>query len=814
MTSSRHPDDLPDPSEPTLPLTPSTSREAPARRTHIGPYRILRVLGEGGMGIVYLAQQAEPIRRQVAIKVLRHRMSDPLAIHRFEVERHALARMSHPHIAQVFEAGDTAEGAPFVVMEHVPGEPVTTYCDCRRLDLDSRLELFQKICQGVHHAHQKGVLHRDLKPANLLVTEIDGRPVPKIIDFGIALALEPTGVSPRESSSGRLLGTPAYLPPEVILDPAGSDLDIRSDVFSLGVVLFELLTGERPFTRSGSSYDNLRRQVESERVAAPSHRLRSLEPTARDRRAAQCGLRNGATLLRRVRGDLDRITLQATHRERNHRYGSAAELQNDLHRHREHKPVKAGTSGPLYRGRKFLRRYRSGIAAAALLLLTLTAGVVARTLEAQRANREAALAHQVSQFLMDLFRVSDPEVTPGDTVTARELLDRGAARIRRELADQPVPRARLMVTMGTVYRQLGLYEGAEPLLDEAVSLFREHLGARDPELSEGLLALGVLHWEQGHYPRAEPLLSEALELRRRHGSGPLELAEALEALGALRKAQGRYEDAETHHLEALALRRQEGEEQALAASLDDLGTLYVDWGHFEDAEASLRRALELRENLFGAEHPLVATTLNGLAIAVAQQGRDAEAEELFRRSLEIRERTLGPEHPQVAQILNNLSNVYMATDRPEDAARSLERAAEIWEARLGPESPRLGNALHNLADLYLQEGLPDRAEPLFRRVLAVFEAALSPDHPRVAYPLVGLAEVLQERGRPEDAEPLLRRALTLREAALEADHPALVKTREQYAEVLRSLGRDREAAALEISAEPGANLTEPATDPP
>jgi len=792
-----------DASEPTLALThrvPDAEREP---RIHIGPYRVLEVLGEGGMGIVYLAQQTEPIRRQVAIKVLRPRRSDPVSLHRFEAERHALARMSHPHIAQVFEAGDTPEGEPYVVMEHVPGEPVTEFCDRRRLGLDARLDLFQRICEGVHHAHQKGVLHRDLKPENLLVTEVDGRPVPKIIDFGIARALESTGTASDGSSGSALLGTPSYLPPEAILEPDRGDLDTRSDVFSLGVVLFELLIGERPLTRDGSSYRNLRQQVERERVVAPGLRLGQLDREARRRRAERCGLGSGRALLRRVRGDLDWITLRATARAREERYGSAVELRNDLERHRMHKPVVAAPTGPLYLGRKFLRRYRSGAVAALLLLVTLSAGVVARTLEARRANREAATARQTSQFLIDLFQVSDPEVTPGESVTARELLDRGAARIRRGLAAQPVPRARLMVTMGIVYRQLGLYGSAEPLLEEALALLREHLGDDEPELGEALLALGVLHWEQGHYDRAEPLLVEALELRRRqYGARNPEVAEALSHLGSLHKSQGRYPEAEANHLEALSIRQQQEDSAALADDLDDLGTLYVDWGRFELAEERLRGALEIREQQFGPEHPLVATTLNGLAIAVAQQGRDAEAEELFVRSLEIRERTLGPTHPQVAQSLNNLANIYFATGRPQAAATRLERAVDIWEARLGPENPRLGSALHNLADLYMEEGRLDRAETLFRRALAIFETSLAADHPNLAYPLHGLGQLLQRRGQPEAAESLFQRALTLRQATLEADHPALIESREHYADLLRSLGRDDEAAALEASPSP------------
>lgn len=778
--------------------------EARPRRGRIGPYRILRVLGEGGMGVVYLAQQVEPIRRQVALKVLRSPVSDEVGIHRFEVERHTLARMSHPYIAQVFEAGETRDGEPYVVMEYVSGEPVTDYCDRRCLDLDARLDLFQKICEGVHHAHQKGVLHRDLKPANLLVTEVDGRPVPKIIDFGIALGLDRSGLVAPRASSPAVLGTPAYLPPEVVLEAAGGEVDIRSDVFSLGVVLFDLLAGERPFAREITDYPELRRRVEAEEATAPSERLAGLGAGERERRASRRGLGSGRALVRAVRGDLDWITLRATGRRRELRYGSAAELAADVRRHREKRPVRAGPSGPLYRGRKLLRRHWRSFGAGLLLLLTLVAGVVARTQEARRANREAAAAQQVSRFLVELFQVSDPTVTPGETVTARELLDRGAERIHRELAGQPVLRARLMVTMGTVYRQLGLYQEAEALLEEALTLLREHAGGAAGQVGDALLALGVLHWEQGHYERSEGLLDEALELRRRRlGPEHPEVAEVLGYLGSLEKSRGRFPEAERYHLEALSIRSRQGNPVALAEALDSVGTVYGDWGHFELAEEYGRRALEIRREHFGPGHPEVAQTLNGLAIAVAQQGRDEEAEELFRHSLEIREETLGPGHPQVAQSLNNLANVYSALGREQEAGESLRRAAEIWEAQLGPDNPRVAGALNNLGEHHLKRGDLERAEALFQRSLGAFGSTLSPDHPTLAFPLKGLAEVRWEQGRREEAARLFRQALELREGVLDDDHPALMETRERYAELLRALGREAEAAAVEAGAATG-----------
>ena len=442
----------------------------------VGPYKILRRLGRGGMGTVYLAEQQEPVRRQVALKLLRSGLLDEEGLVRFDVERQAMARLQHPNVAQIYDAGATSDGHPYFAMELISGEPITDYCDRKRVPINTRLDLFRNVCQGVQHAHQKGILHRDLKPLNVLVTEIDGRQVSKVIDFGIAKSMDQPLVESTPMTGDQLIGTPAYLSPEAA--QAGGtnlDLDTRSDVYSLGVLLYELVVGARPFDERGLNvFQILSRIVEGE-PTSPSIRWRQLE--AEDQViAAKVRQTDPDSLYRRLRGDLDWIVMKALAKERSERYGSAAEFEMDIGRHLRYEPVEASPPSVLYRVRKFVRRRSGTVASIFLVVLALAAGVVARSLEAQRANREAAAAiaarvetekalrvaelartetEEVSQFLKNLFNVSDPGQGKGNAVTARELLDSAARRIGSDLDDQPLARARFMQTIGDIYRKVG-----------------------------------------------------------------------------------------------------------------------------------------------------------------------------------------------------------------------------------------------------------------------------------------------------------------------------------------------------------------------
>ncbi|HSM14068.1 MAG TPA: serine/threonine-protein kinase [Thermoanaerobaculia bacterium] len=760
--------------------------EEPGTPRWIGRYRVLEVIGQGGMGTVYLAEQERPIRRRVAVKLIRSTQPDRHTTHRFEAERQALARMSHPSIAQVYEAGNTESGQPFFAMEHVPGEPITAYCDRHATPIEERLRLFAEVCRGIQHAHQKGVLHRDIKPENVLVADEQGRPVVKLIDFGIAKALDQPLTDAQLTAHGVVVGTPSYLSPEAVEPEAGAgDPDTRSDVYSLGILLFELLTGTRPFGRAGDSYLQILRQVSEGEVPAPSARWRELAPEERAGRAAERAT-TPEGLARHLRGDLDWITLRATARRRDARYGSAAELADDLERHRRHEPVRAGPPSRLYALGKFVRRHRAVVIAGTLAFLALVAGIAARSLEAERANREAEAAlraqaetQQVVDFLVDLFRVSDPGTARGETITARELLDRGATDIRQQLADQPLTRARLLDTIGVVYRQLDLPQPAKPLLEEALALRERLLGPDHLDVASSLVHLGGVDYLAGEYEEAERALRRALEIRERAlGPDHPQVADVLDHLGSVHDIQAEHDEAEPLLRRALAIRERAlgPDDLEVAASLDDLGVLELDRGRFAEAEPLLRRGLEIRQERLAPDHPDVAVSANGLGIALFQLGRHEESAELHARALAIREKVFGPRGSPVAQSLNNLATVDLELGRREEARAALERAGEIWREILGPDHPRVGIVLTNLGDLALESGQPDAAEPLYRQAAGIFELGLGPDHPNLAYPLQGLAQSLLALDRPAEAATPCARAVAIRTAALGAEDPLTVST--------------------------------------
>jgi serine/threonine protein kinase/tetratricopeptide (TPR) repeat protein len=779
----------------------------------IGPYRIVRVLGEGGMGRVFLAEQSQPVERRVAIKLVHTSLTGRTAMVRFAAERQAMARLSHPAIAQMFEAGTTDDGFPFFVMELVEGEPITAYCDRQGLSIEERLALFAEVCAGVQHAHQKGIIHRDLKPSNILVTEAGDRRLPKVIDFGIAKALDQPLTEATRLTAGGWIGTPEYMSPEALeVADEGSDLDTRSDVYALGILLYRLLAGVTPLDLQGSTLSRRIFELTRGDPPWPSARFAGLHTDERQGIAAARGI-DPATLDRRLRGDLDWIVTKAIARQRDDRYASAAELAADVERHLSDEPVLASPPSRLYQLRKFVRRHRTGVVAAGLVALALVGGIAGASIglirarraeevalaQARRADREAEATRQVADFLVDLFAVSDPGAPEAASVTARELLDAGAARIQAELPDQPLLRARMMSVIGDIYGNLGLFGDAERLLAGALEIRRTRLGGEDPETAAALDALAELEFRRADLAAAERLFREALAIRERTlGPRHPDVAASLRGLGNTLNRQARYDEAVAALARCLVI-----QEETLGADHLEVGRTLVHraavhWrqGRHDEAVATGRRALAILEAELGADHYEAVTAQGSLASSLEGLGRLDEAAALYRQSLEGLERIVEPDHPELARILSNFSRLEVTRGRYVEARRLAERVLPITEAAFGPRHARVAGVLDTLGFVAWRRGDLEEAAELLEQSLSIREEAQAEGHPDLALTLWALAGVYRDGGRLDDAEPLYRRALAIQRRALEPGHEELEATIRDYAALLRATGRPAEAAGL------------------
>lgn len=703
-------------------VRPAAQAARVERPRQIGPFTVLGVLGEGGMGTVYLAEQTSPIRRKVALKLIRAGAVDAERLARFATEREALARMNHPNIAQVYTAGTSRDGQPWIAMEYVPGAPITDFCDERRWPIARRVSLFVTVCDAIQHAHQKALLHRDLKPSNVLVTENEGSALAKVIDFGVAKALDGPGAGGDSKAATALVGTPTYLAPEALAAARGeADVDTRSDVYGLGLLLFELLVGEQPFG-TVSNFAVMRRIVEGD-VLRPSDYLQKLS-VGRCSELAAARSADSSAHRRALRNDLDWIVLKAMAREPDQRYGSAAELADDLRRSLDMLPVRAGPPGAWYRLRKFGRRHRAAVAGAALVALALVAGIVARSREATRANREAARANQeaqtaseVSQFLIGLFQGSDPGRNTRPDITAREILDRGAERVRGELSSQPLVKARLLNAIAVIYRQLGLLDQAIELGRESLALADRPEGGGAAETAEALLSLGTAYEMRGDAETSEPLLRRAEAGFEELGDG-VALAACRMQLASTAGRMKRFDLAERLSLEAI--RGWEAtlgpDSERIGAALNNLANLYYDQKRWSEAEAAHLRAIAIKRKVFGDEHYYVAQSKSNLANVLVEQGRLAEAETLAQEALAIKRRVLAPDHYEI------------------------------------------GVSLHNLGDVALKAGAAARAADLYGEAIAFWESIAGAGRGFVSYSLTGLANARREMGRYGEAEKLYAEA--------------------------------------------------------
>ena len=739
----------------------------------VGAYVLARQLGAGGMGAVYLAQRADgAFDQQVALKLVKRGMDSEQILRRFRSERQILARLQHPNIARLLDGGVTADGQPYFVMEYVDGLPIDRYCDEHQLSVDARLTLFQEVCRAVLYAHANLVVHRDLKPSNILVTEgRDGVPKVKLLDFGIAKVLVEEGEEATAlTREGVAVMTPEYASPEQV---RGETVSTSTDIYSLGVVLYELLTGVRPYVIAGRSPVDVVQVVCSTEPERPSTAVgRASGESSGGDSSAEVISRARATevgrLRRRLSGDLDVICLKALKKEAERRYASVEAFMEDLRRHLSGLPVLARPDTVAYRVKKFTARHRVGVVATVLVVLMIAMLVGFYTVrlarERDRAQVEAEKAEQVAAFLQGIFEVSNPSESKGATVTAQELLTTGAARVEEELADQPEVQSQMMHVIGDVYLSLGLYDEAEAIIQKALDRRHRFYGAEHAEVAASQATLARIRLEQGDYAAAESLHTQALAVRRKLlGHEHPEVAESLQELAWLRQLQGDVETAIALNREMLALRRKLfGDEHTLVAvALNNLANALMAHGETDEAEPLFRESLALQEKLHGDDHPEVANTMNNLALMLQERGEHAAAEPLYRRVLAIDLQTLGTEHAYVAISKNNLAQALQGQGAYAEAESLFQESLALRQQLFGEVHPAVAESFNNLGILLVEQGRFDEAEPLMRNALAINREVLGPEHPRTAITINGLAGILHRQGNLPAADAMYREALAL-----------------------------------------------------
>ena len=801
----------------------------PPANSVIGHYRILHLLGEGGMGAVYEAEQDQP-RRTVALKVIKPGFATAETMRRFQHESQALGRLQHPGIAQIYEAGtaDTGFGPqPYFAMELVRGLPLHEHAEGRQLNARERLALMAKICDAVEHAHQRGVIHRDLKPGNILVDETGQ---PKILDFGVARVTESDTQPTRQTDVGQLVGTLAYMSPEQVLgDP--SALDNRTDVYSLGVILYELLAGKLPY--------NISRKPLPEAVEV----IREAEPAAL------------SSIHRSYRGDIDTIVAKALEKYKARRYASAADLGGDIRRHLADQPIAARPASASYQLQKFARRHKAMVAGTAAVFLGLAAGVVASTWEAvrartaqraaveqrdraaavgrlataqrdravaadaraqeernaalsekRRADAEAATAQSVNDFLQNdlLAQASSsnqarPNTKPDPDLKVRTALDRAAARVGGKFDRQPEVEAAIHDTIGQSYMDLGLYPGARKQFEQALELHRRIAGEKDPKTLKTMGRLGRALFLQGKHAEARVLLSHAFEVSRRVlGPEHPETLYSLTNLATVYLSEGKASQAEAIHSQILKIRQRAlgPEHPSTLGSMNNLAITYEAEGKYPQAEALQKKTLEIRRRVQGPDHPETVMSMSNLAVDYAREGKQAQAEALHGQVLEIRRRVLGADHPDTLAAMSNLAVDYHTAGKYAQAEALFSQSLEGRRRVLGPEHPETLDCISNLAYTYEAQGKYPQAEALHSQVVEIRRRVLGPEHPATLSSMLGLGNVYYRQHKYERVEALFSQVVEMRRRVSGPEHPDTIGAMNNLAAVYMAQAKHGQAEAL------------------
>jgi tetratricopeptide (TPR) repeat protein/predicted Ser/Thr protein kinase len=718
----------------------------------LGHYRILRLIGEGGMGAVYEAEQDRP-RRVVALKVIRPGFANPELLRRFELESAALARLQHPGIAQIYDAGtaQTATGPqPYFAMEFIRGVSLCDYSRERNLTTRQRLELVAGICDAVEHAHQRGIIHRDLKPGNILVDET-GRA--KILDFGVARITDSDAQATRHTDLGQMIGTLAYMSPEQVLaDPL--ELDTRSDVYALGVILYELLAERLPYQLSA-------------RLLEAARAIREEDPAPL------------SSVSRSYRGDIETIVAKALEKEKSRRYSSAAALAADIRRYLAHEPIAARPASAGYQLQKFTLRHKALVGAAtAIFMVSITAAAVS-SWQAIRARRAEHIAQTVNEFLRnDLLAQAGPSnqgpgAKPDPDLKVRTALDRAAAGIGGKFARQPEVEASIRDTIGQTYLDLGLYSQAQTHLAKARDLYTSAAGSGDPKTLKAVSHLGMVLLSQGKFQEAEVLARTALDGQQRVlGPGHPDTMYTVTELAGIYESQGKYAQAESLHLRTLEYRRRQlgNEHPDTLKTMNNLALVYYRQSKLAPAEAILKEALAVRKRVLGPEHPETLRSAGNLGTVYEAEGKLAEAEMIRSQTLESQRRILGPEHRDTLVSMNNLAAVYRAQGKGTEAETLLHQTVDMERRVLGRDHRDTLMAVNNLALAYYDQGKHDQAEPLALETLEIRRRTLGAEHPDTLRSVNNLALIYQAGGKFEQAGTLLAQALELRQKALGPEH--------------------------------------------
>ncbi len=775
---------------------------------HIGRYKLLQEIGEGGFGTVWMAEQMEPVTRRVALKIIKLGMDTREVIARFEQERQALAMMDHPNIAKVLDAGATDKGRPFFVMELVKGLPITKYCDEAQLGTRERLALFGDVCSAINHAHQKGIIHRDIKPSNVMVTLHGDKPVVKVIDFGIAKATQ--GKLTDKTIFTRFeqfIGTPVYMSPEQA-SLSGLDVDTRSDIYALGILLYELLVGKPPFDGKSlfsAGYEEMRRIIREVEPPKPSLRLSTVTVEERSTLAKARQIAP-EKLSRLVEPDLDWIVMKAIEKDRTRRYETANAFAQDIVRFLSDEPVTATPPSAGYQVRKFMRRNKAALRVAALIAVVLIAATAVSTWQAIRATAErdakdVALrnAKAISTFLTEVFQSPDP-TRDGRTITVAETLDKAAKRLESDLSTQPERRAQLQYTLAGTYHALGLNPQAIPLMENVRNFELTTVGPEHPNTITTKQSLAACYHAVGRREEALKLQEEVLALQRKL-LGP-EHPDTLAAMGNLAgfySDAGRRDEALKMQEEVLAFSKKNlgPEHNDTLAATSNLAAFYFRAGRRDEALKMWEEVLALRRKLLDPEHPEMLLAMNNLAISYFEVGRKDEALKMREEVLPLSRKVLGPEHPDTLLAMTNLASSYAVAGRHEDALKMQEEVLQLSRDKLGPEHPDTLMAMANLASVYSKAGRKDEALKLQEEVLRMFRKVRGSEHPDALMAMNNLAGYYSGARRHEEAIKLGEEARALRRKLNGPDHADTLTAMHDLALSYSDAGRNEEALKLQ-----------------